>query len=116
MFNALLLWQAAAPELGSPWGTYVKLLLLLAGLLCFFYVGAQFLARRFGSMRGGRGGNLELVDRLGLEPRRTIYTIRAGPRFLVVASSESGLQLLTEMSPAELPGNSSDPENQGGVS
>ena len=46
-------------------------------------------------------GSLELVDKLGIDPKRSVHVVRAGSRFLAVASSENGLQLLAELNPAD---------------
>lgn len=44
-----------------------------------------------------RSGPLELLARLRLEGRRSIYLVRAGRRVLVVGSSEAGLTRLGEL-------------------
>ncbi len=83
----------------SVWPGYFRVVFLLAALLCFCWLLLRLIGRRVNGPRGARGGVLELIDRLGLEPRRTLYIVRAGTRYLALASSESGIQLLAEVSP-----------------
>jgi flagellar biogenesis protein FliO len=92
--------------------SYIKLILLMLGLLCFFYVSTQMAARRFGS-RGRRVGQLEIIERLPLEPRRVLYLVRAGDRLLLVASSESGVRALTEFGLADLATREAPTEEKG---
>jgi flagellar biosynthetic protein FliO len=48
------------------------------------------------------GGPLELLARLPLDGRKSIYLVRAGQRVLVVGSSESGLSQLSAFDAHEL--------------
>jgi flagellar biogenesis protein FliO len=52
---------------------------------------------------GKLGGPLELVARLPLEGRRTVYLVRAGETVYVLAASESALAKLGELPRSELP-------------
>lgn len=47
-------------------------------------------------------GNFELIDRFGLDFRRTIYLVRVGKKYLVLGGSEGGLHCLSELEPQEL--------------
>ena len=109
MFSVLLLLQPESlPEIPG-WGAYFKVILLLAGILALGYAALRLLAGRRGLMPGkSRSGYLAIVDRLPLEPRRGIYIVRAGSQYYVLASSESGIQTLGELtSPPEQPRSSS---------
>jgi flagellar protein FliO/FliZ len=95
---ALLQLSPLASE-SSPWVGYLKVFGFLAALLCFCYFLLRVLGRRVSGLRDrGPGGHLELIDRLALEPRRTVYVLRAGEHYIAIASTESGMQVLLELS------------------
>jgi flagellar biogenesis protein FliO len=99
----LLFYLQSADGPGS-WIGYVKFVLVLGALLCLTYVLAQLVSRRLSLLRGRSGGGvLAIVDRMNLEPRRTVYVVRAGSQYLAVASSEHGVHLLTRLEPAGIP-------------
>ena len=78
--------------------TFVTLLAVVA--LCVLLLSAL---RRVGV--GKVGGPLELLARLPLEGRRTVYLVRAGETVYVLAASESALAKLGEMPREALPTN-----------
>lgn len=47
------------------------------------------------------GGNsmIRIVDRTGLEPRKTLYVIEVAGKWLLVSASEDGVQLVSELDP-----------------
>lgn len=47
------------------------------------------------------GGNslIRIVDRAGLEPRKTLYVIEVTGKWLLVSASEDGVQLISELDP-----------------
>ena len=108
MFSLLWLQSESLPEMPG-WGAYLKVILLLAGILALGYASLRLLAGRRGLMPGqSRSGQLAIVDRLPLEPRRSVYLVRAGSQHFLLASSENGIQTLGELkSPPELPRSSS---------
>ncbi len=71
-------------------------LALCAAALAAYVV---FLVRRAGQVRGAMGP-VQLLARLPLEPRRSIYVIRVVDRVLVVGASEGGICELGQL-PAE---------------
>jgi flagellar biogenesis protein FliO len=60
----------------------------------------RFAARRglLGAPTGGR--HLQVLERLALDPRRSLYLVRFGSRALLLGASEEGLRALGEV-PAE---------------
>ena len=48
---------------------------------------------------GGLSSNnmVRVIDRIGLEARKNLYVIEVAGRFLLIAASESGVQLITEL-------------------
>jgi flagellar biogenesis protein FliO len=88
----------------NSWASYLKVLLILAGLLCACWVVLQMLSRRLGVLgRQGRAGVLEVIDSVMLEPRKSVYVVRAGPKYMALAASESGIELLLELGSEGMP-------------
>ena len=99
MFNYFALQQFAPPEPPSgDWGPWLRVVFVLAAILCLCYWLLAYLKRRSIGVRDkGAAGRLELVDRLGLEPRRSVYLVRAGSQLMAVASWEGGIGFLMEI-------------------
>jgi hypothetical protein len=59
---------------------------------------------------------LEVIARQPLEPRRSLYVVRAGTRTLLVGTSELGVTMLTELEGVLAPGQETGPvpNGQGG--
>ncbi len=94
---------AASPL--SPQSAYGELLVGSLGAVAVVCVLAFAVVRIFGQ-RGGlgllgggrrRGGLLEVIARQPLEPRRSLYVVRAGTRTILVGTSELGVTMLTEL-------------------
>lgn len=85
--------------LTEPW------LLLTWGMLGALALGVWLWARRFQTRTST--ASLQVLARLTLEPRRTLYVVRIAERVVVVAASEGGLRQLLELSREE--GRSFDP-------
>lgn len=80
---------------------------VLAAILVVWVVGRLVHSRSLWSRRGG-ARSLEVVERLPLEPRKTLYLVRVRERTLLLGASEQSVSLLGEVasSPdaaAELP-------------
>jgi flagellar biogenesis protein FliO len=81
--------QASAPASASPfapgplWGG-----LALAALAAFAFVVSK--------KRGRPARRLELLESMGLGPRRSLCLVRVDGRALVLGVSEAGVQLLTQ--------------------
>jgi flagellar biogenesis protein FliO len=69
----------------------VLVLVAVAGLAGF----VSFLARRAGLARGAN--SLELLARLPLEARRSVYVVRVLDQVLILGASETGLAKLGEL-------------------
>ena len=71
--------------------------LLVLGLVCLAaWVIVRFGARRWLSPRGASGG-LDVVARVPLEPRRSLYVVEVAGKTLLVGTSEMGLSVLSEL-------------------
>ena len=63
-------------------------------------VSLRWLARRgFGPMGVRGAGSLTVEGRLALEPRRSVYIVRAGGRRLLLGVSEAGISTLADLGP-----------------
>ena len=81
---------------------YIKLIATLAAVVAF----AVFVLRVWVSRLAGgpvvRSGPLQVAWRLNLEPRKTLYIVRAGSGYLLLAASDAGIQLLTQLDTGEV--------------
>lgn len=92
------------PESPRPTGGYggmlAQMLVALAVVCALAFVTLKWGLKRLVS--GGRpGARMEVLDRLPIEPRRSVVVVRVGARTLVLGSSEAGVELLTELHGAE---------------
>ena len=44
-----------------------------------------------------------MLDRVALDPRRTLFVVRVGGKVLLLGGGDGGLSVLTEIDPATLP-------------
>jgi flagellar biosynthetic protein FliO len=72
-------------------------LLALAAVCALALVVLRGLSRR-GVGQGTR--TLRVIERLALEPRRSIYLVEAGGRHLLVGVGEGAMSVLAELDPA----------------
>lgn len=79
----------------------VTLLAFLAVILLAWLAARWLLRRMYGP--GAGGGRIRVLERLPLEPRRTLYLVEAGEKLLLVGSTEHEIRLLGEFSREELP-------------
>ena len=84
---------------GSGFLDYVKLLLVLCGILILAWVTLRYLLPRFLGMNSGSTGPIQVLARYSIEPKKTLYVIKAGQDVLLIGSSDNGLQLLKQMDP-----------------
>lgn len=102
--SALAAWQ---PSLSSQAGFaersgYGEMLAISLGLVAVICVVAVVLVRALGQRGPGRRGELiEVIARQPLEPRRSLYVVRAGNKTLLLGSSEQGVTMLTELEGVE---------------
>jgi flagellar protein FliO/FliZ len=101
---ARLWWQEPTPFEPPPYGgggsSVVMMLLetlLALGLVCgLAYAIFRWVLPR---LRVARSANsmIRVVDRVGLDARKSLFVIEVGGRWLLVAASESGVQLISEL-------------------
>jgi flagellar biogenesis protein FliO len=100
-----LLWGvplATAAEGPSLLASALRTLFALAGVCALAYVVLSWLSRRgIGAMARSKSGRLEVVERVTLAPRTSLYLVRVDGRELLVGSGEAGgLSLIKDLSDA----------------
>ena len=87
---------ARAVEGGGHGGLLVTTVLVLVAVCVVAYVVVRLLRRGLEGRAVGEG-EVTVVARVPLEPRRSLYVVRVGGRTLLLGASELGLGLLTEL-------------------
>ena len=101
MIPALLLQTAGPAEEIASMNVeildYVKLLLVLGGVLLLAYVSLRFWLPKFSGLRAAPSGPIQVVGRLALEPKKTLFVVKTGPDFFLIGTSESEIHYLTAL-------------------
>lgn len=69
-------------------------LALVCGLA---YALFRWVLPRLQQVGGASGSMVRIVDRTGLDTRKSLYVIEVAGRWLLIASSEAGVQLISEL-------------------
>jgi len=97
----LFLWQGeVAPEQFQS-GTsllwmFVQTILALGFVCLLAYVILRVVLPRLNVASAGKG-MVNVIDRTSLDQRRSLYVIEVAGRWLLIASSEGGVQLISEL-------------------
>lgn len=83
------------------WSDYVRLMLVLCAILVLAVVAIRILLPKISTWNKPVGGPIEICARLPLEPRRTLYIVKAANSYMLLASSEAGVQHLANLSAEE---------------
>ena len=83
------------------WGDYVRLMLVLCGILALAVAAIRFWLPKLPMRNKAAAGPLEVFARFPLEPRRTLYIVKAANSYLLIATSEAGVQNLVTLSAEE---------------
>jgi flagellar biogenesis protein FliO len=81
---------------------YVKLIGTLAAVIGFAVLVLRVWASKLAGGPVARSGPLQVAWRLNLEPRKTLYIVRAASGYLLLATSDAGVQLLTQLDTEEV--------------
>ncbi|HEY0078967.1 MAG TPA: flagellar biosynthetic protein FliO [Pyrinomonadaceae bacterium] len=111
-FLTLWWWQGAAPYNPAQYeggGTISFLLMLLQTLFALALVcGLAYLIFRWvlPRLQVTRSANsmIRIVDRVALDARKSMFVVEVGGRWLLVASSEAGVQLISELDAEKVSG------------
>jgi flagellar biogenesis protein FliO len=90
-------------EAGASYGDLLVTSLIVLGAVCVAAFVAVRLFGRFLSAGRVRGAHLlDVVARVPLEPRRSLYVVAVAGKTLLVGTSEMGLSVLSELDAAEV--------------
>jgi flagellar biosynthetic protein FliO len=85
---------------GFGWAL-AKTALLLLVVCVLAYVVIRFGLTRLQGGAGRAGGRLAVLDRLSVEPRRSLQVVRVGEKVLLIGVGDGGIGLLCELDPGE---------------
>ena len=77
------------------WSEYARLMLVLCGILALALVAIRFWLPKLALWNKPANGPIEIYARLPLETRRTLYIVKVVNSYILLASSEAGVQKLT---------------------
>lgn len=88
--------RSALPQTGFGW-LLVQMVLVLLAVCALAYVLLRWGLRRFERSGALRAGGMRVVERLGLEPRRSLFVVEVARRYFLLGTSENGIALLAEI-------------------
>lgn len=97
--------SAADEDAESMVGTLFKTFLVLGMVVALIYVSLNYGLRKLMGIRGmpvGRSALVKVIERIPLDPRRTLFVIQAGGEYLLVGGGEEGLSLISKLDPTEV--------------
>ncbi|MFL5320151.1 MAG: FliO/MopB family protein [Myxococcaceae bacterium] len=90
---------------GLGWQLF-KTMLMLGVVIAMVYLSLNFGLRKLMGARAassfGKGSVVTVVERITLEPRRTIYVLRAAGEYLLVGVGDGGMTLISKLDTAEV--------------
>jgi flagellar protein FliO/FliZ len=96
--------ETIPPGVGAVSGEiieYLKVIAILAFVIVFAFIALRFWLPKLTGIRATTNGPIDVAWRLALEPRKTLYIVRAGSDYVLLATSEAGVQLLTSLDTAK---------------
>jgi flagellar protein FliO/FliZ len=88
---------------GASYGDLLVTSLLVLGAVCIAaYVAVRVFGRLLASGRARGTHLLDVVARVPLEPRRSLYVVEVAGKTLLVGTSEMGLSVLSELDGSEV--------------
>ena len=81
-------------------GAFVRMIVVLAGVLLLVYL---LLHKGLGKLRNklSHGRLIRVVDRVGLEPKKTLYVIEVAERYYLIGAGDQGLTHLATLDDAQ---------------
>jgi flagellar protein FliO/FliZ len=92
----------AGEEQESLGWTLFRTLMLLGAVVAAIYLTLNVGLRRLMGLQGaslGRQPLMSVVERLTLDPKRSLFVVKAADEYLLVGGGEGGLQLLSKLDP-----------------
>jgi flagellar biogenesis protein FliO len=79
------------------WGDYARMMLVLLGISALAIAAVRFWIPKFTVWNKTTKGPIEVCARMPLEPRRTLYIVKAANSYMLLATSEAGVQHLSSL-------------------
>ncbi len=88
-------------DLNFGW-MFIKVIvaMILVSGLAFFAI--KYLLPKAPWVKGLAGSKIQVLEKMGLEPRKSLYLIQVAEKVVLVGSSEQGLSALAEFSAQDL--------------
>ena len=103
-----------SPPMGS-WFDYAKTLLVLSGICLLALFAVKVGLPKLRRMAVPTSSYLQIVERYPLEPRKTLYLVKASGKLLLLASSTEAVHFITTLDPNDneqvVPPSQVDPGN-----
>ncbi len=83
--------------------TLIRTLFVLGAVVCSIYLTLNVGLRKLMGLQGVGGGRpsvISVVERVPLDPRRTLFVLKAADEYLLVGGGEEGLQMLSKLDTA----------------
>lgn len=107
---------ASAQFLSSEgWLDYLRLMLVLGGVLIVAFFTLRFWLPKLASVNRNTSGPIQVITRFSLEPNKSLYVLAVGRSKILVASSEAGVQLIKPLTGDEFEealNNKKEPQNE----
>jgi len=81
---------------------FVKVIIVLAFVCVVAFAVIKYVIPKASFVKRGQDSQIELVERFALEPRKSLYILKVGTRFLLVGTSENSLSPLMELGRKDL--------------
>lgn len=99
-------------EAGASYGDLLVTSLLVLGAVCIAaFIAVRFFGRFLSAGRARGTHLLDVVARVPLEPRRSLYVVEVAGKTLLVGTSEMGLSVLTELDGNEVKARAVPPQS-----
>jgi flagellar protein FliO/FliZ len=90
---------AQLTSVSSQVGSYLEILLALAGVLVLAYVTLRYGLPWLSGVRPNNSGPIQVVARYPLEARKTLYLVKTGSQVFLIGTSENKMEYLTTIAP-----------------
>jgi len=94
----------------SGWLDYAKTLLVLGGVSIAAMVAARFWLPKLKRMSTSTTDHIQVFARCALEPKRSLYIVKAGKCAVLLGTSETGIHFMTALDPNDFCDGPSAPE------
>lgn len=75
----------------------VRMIVVLAAVCGLAYALLRWGVRRLVPFDPSHSGRLEVMERVGVAPKQSLFVVRTGDQFWLVGSSEAGLELISQL-------------------